>query len=227
VEADVLTRLALLFVIALVPLDALAQGSPPGPRWDVAATTGLFAGEQAPDPGGSGYQERWFHGVQGGVTVGRYLTRHLKLELEASTTTGGSLFRERAVSVPGAPYPLFVGSEVTMSVPSVGAALTWQFRDNEWVHPFIHAGVAAEFDRRTTRTWEHFIFTSPLPGVPPERVYEDRFEGPTVTTALRGVLGGGAKVYFNQRAFVRTDGRWSFDRTRQNIALRIGVGLDY
>jgi hypothetical protein len=41
------------------------------------------------------------------------------------------------------------------------------------------------------------------------------------------VLGGGAKLYFNERAFVRTDARWSFDRQRQNLAMRLGLGIDF
>ena len=42
-----------------------------------------------------------------------------------------------------------------------------------------------------------------------------------------GVMGGGAKVYFRERAFVRTDVRFTFDGDRQNVTFRAGVGFDF
>jgi hypothetical protein len=105
--------------------------------------------------------------------------------------------------------------------------VTWQFRENEWIHPFVQAGVTADFDRVTVRTWEQFFYGARDPGVPLQQLQEARVEGPTVTRDVRAAVGGGAKLYFNARAFVRTDGRWTFDRTRHNIALRLGVGIDF
>jgi hypothetical protein len=40
-------------------------------------------------------------------------------------------------------------------------------------------------------------------------------------------MGGGAKVYFRERAFVRTDLRFTFDRDHQNLMFRAGVGFDF
>jgi hypothetical protein len=220
VEVDVLTRVALGLVLTFVPAVAAAQ-SP----WDVAGTVGLFARYTPRTNGSSGYQDLWMHNVQGGAIVGRHLTRNLKLELEATTTNGGTQFRERNVLVPGAQFPVPIGSEVTTSVTSIGAAVTYQFRDNEWVHPFVQAGLSTDFDRVTVRTWEQFSFGRP--GVPPERVVEERVEGPTTTRQLRGIVGGGAKVYVTERSFVRTDARWSFDRRQHHLAFRVGFGVDF
>jgi hypothetical protein len=227
VEAVVLIRFVLAFILAFVPAGAWAQSTTVSvPQWDIAATTGLFAGYHPRVAGGRGYQEEWFHSVQGGVTVGRYLTRHLKLEVEASIGSPGTLFRERSVAIPNSPYPYSIGSDVSTSVRSLGAALTWQFRDNEWAHPFVQAGVSADVDRVTVRTWEDFLFDTP-PGAPPQRVIEERVAGPATTREIRGVVGGGAKVYVTPRVFVRPDGRWTFGRERHNVALRLGVGVDF
>ena len=215
------TRLMPLLIIAFVPAAAYAQ-----PRWDVTASTGLFAG-YTPRTRGIGYQESWFQTVQGGVTIGRHLTPHLKLELEANGARAGTQFRERLVDVPGYPYPYPTGSEVTTSVRSLAAAVTWQFRNNEWVHPFVQAGVSGDFDRVTVRTWEQIFYGDLRGGVPPVRVAEERADGPTTTTTVRALLGGGAKVYWTPKAFVRSDARWTFDRERHNIALRLGVGVDF
>jgi hypothetical protein len=220
-EADVFTRSILLLVITLVPVSVVAQ-----PRWDVTASTGLFAAH-TPRTGGTGYQDTWLQTVQGGLTLGRYLTPHLKVEVEANAAHAASQFRERLVNVPGYPFPYPTGSEVTTATRSLAAALTWQFRDNEWFHPFVQAGVSGDFDRVTVRTWEQIFYGDVRGGAPPVRVAEERVEGPTTTTTVRGLVAGGAKVYFTQAAFVRTDARWTFDRERHNVALRLGVGVDF
>jgi opacity protein-like surface antigen len=224
-EVAVVTRLVPLLVLVFVPALAHAQAPPTG-RWDIAGTAGLFAGHTPRTTDGAGYHELWFHSVQGGVTLGRYFTPHLKLELEGSASTRGKQYRERLVAVPGYPFPYPIGSEAFTSVRSLSAALVWQFRENEWLHPFAQAGVGTDFDRVSIRTWEQFYNSDPRAGTVPLRVGEERNDEAT-TTHVRGVLGGGAKIYFTPRAFVRTDGRWTFDRRRQNLVMRIGVGVDF
>ena len=215
------TRVAALLVFTFAPVVAQAQSA-----WDVTGIAGLLSG-YTPRSDGTRYQESWFQNAQGGVIIGRHLTPHLKVEVEATTTTKGNQYRDRSVAVPGYPYPYPIVSEVSTSVRSLAGAVTWQFRNNEWVHPFVQAGIAADFDRLTVRTWEQFFYGTRQPGAPPERIVEEHIEGPTTSRKLRAVLGGGAKVYFNERGFVRSDARWSFDRDRHNLALRVGVGIDF
>lgn len=218
------TRLLVLATL-FVPATAHAQAGPLPPAWDISATAGLFSGYRPRIDGGRGYQDPWLHSIQAGLIGGRYVTRHLKFELEASTTTGGTHIREQLVEVPGSPYPYPVASQVTTSVMSVGAALVWQFRDNEWVHPFAYAGVSGDFDRITTRTWDYANYGSST--APPRRTPQERVEGPFTEQSLRGVLGGGGKIYMSTRAFIRVEGRWSFEHRRQNVALRAGFGFDF
>jgi hypothetical protein len=215
--------LALSFVILFVPGAAAAQSA--APAWDVAVSGGLFAAH-TPRVSTSGYQDRWLHAVQGGAVVGRHLSPHLKVEVEATATTSGTELRERLVTVPGVPYPYPIPTNVTMSTCSLGSALTWQFGRNEWVHPFVQAGLAADFDRETALTWDYVFSSDPRTGVTPTRAVA-RVEGPVTTTAIRGVLGGGAKVYMTQKAFVRPEARWHAGRDRHHLAFRLGVGIDF
>jgi hypothetical protein len=112
-------------------------------------------------------------------------------------------------------------------VRSLAAAATWQFRDNEWVHPFVQAGVSADFDRATVRSWEQFYYGDIRSGQAPVRVADAVVEGPNTTHVLRGLVGAGAKVYVSERAFVRSDARWTFGRDSHNLAFRAGMGVDF
>ena len=213
-------RLTVVVGLALVPLPADAQAV-----FDLTGLAGFFAGRQPPrdDPGS---RQDWIQAAQGGVVLGAYLSRHLKLEIEATGTTAGTRYVSTAIAVPGNPYPYWVTSEHEHSVRSIGAVAAWQFRDNEWVHPFVEAGLSADFDHMVVRTPEQFFPGDPRGGSSPLRLAEARIEESTATR-MRGVIGGGAKAYFSERAFVRTDVRVTFDQHRLNLAFRGGVGIDF
>jgi hypothetical protein len=212
--------LTLVLGLALVPLAAEAQ-----PIVDLAGLAGFFVGRQ-PSRDGPGFEESWTQAAQGGVVFGGYLSPHLKIEFEATGTTAGTRHVSRSVVVPGSPYPYWITSEQEHSVRSISAVAAWQFRDNEWVHPFLEAGLSADFDHVVVRTPEQFFLGDPRSGSTPVRVAETRTEEST-TTQARGVIGGGAKAYFSERAFVRTDVRLTFDQQRLNLAFRGGVGFDF
>ena len=128
--------------------------------------------------------------------------------------------------VPGSLYPYWTVTEETTWARSLGAVAAWQFRDNEWVHPFVLAGVAADVDRTRRYVPEQFLPGDPRGGILPRRITESVEEESTVARAS-AVIGGGAKLYFRERAFVRSDVRLTFGRDRQNLAFRAGVGLDF
>jgi hypothetical protein len=217
------TRSGIGACLLVLGMSATARGQT---GWDVAVMAGVFAGHPQAEEHES--RDDWFHTGQGVVTVGRHLTPHLKLELEASATGTATQYLQRFVSVPGyvARYP--VGGEAESSVRSLAAAVTWQFFDNEWVHPFVTAGVTADFDRRSARIWEQYYFPAD-PRVPGNRILvaPQGLEGPRTTTRMRGLIGGGVKVYVTERAFIRTDGRVSIGGRQQNVAFRVGVGIDF
>lgn len=213
-------RFALALALALAPAVGETQ-----PLWDITATMGLFAGHRpARDHGG--YQEDWFQAALGGVVLGRHLSRHVKVELEASGTTDGLQYVSRLVEVPGVPGRYPIASDAATSVRSIGGLVTWQFRNNEWVHPYVQAGMSADFDHTVLYTPEQYYYGDSRTGAPPRLIAESRIDEAT-TRHVRSAIGGGAKVYFRERAFVRTDARLTFAAGRENLQFRVGVGLDF
>ena len=215
------TAIAVLVVLG-TPAVAYPQAA-----WDVSAMAGVFAGRPQIEGNENRYDD-WFHTGQGGITIGRHITRHLKFELDASATGTGTLFVQRFVTVAGAVARYPIGAEAKAALRSVTAAATWQFFDNEWVHPFLTAGVSADFDRRSLHVWQQTYYTGDprLPGNQILIAPESR-EGPTTTTATRGLIGGGAKFYVTERAFIRAEGRLTVGAKQQSVAFRAGIGMDF
>jgi hypothetical protein len=220
VEGVVHWRTWLLLVATLTLTSRAADAQP---AWDVAGFAGLFIAHTDEIATG-GYVEDWSNAAQGGAVIGRYLTPRFKLELETSATTRTAQYTSTPISVPDLPYPYWLFTEVRTSVRSLSGVGVWQFRDNEWVHPFVLAGVSADWD-------------ASIVNVPPQ-VYRGDPRSPSALVAegstqertdlhVRGVFGGGAKLYFTERAFVRTDGRLTWSPNRQNLAFRAGVGIDF
>jgi hypothetical protein len=223
-EADVFRDLPIGVVLLLLVAPAAADAQP---KWDIAGIAGLFAGHSA-DPEGQHYQEDWFETGLGGVILGRHVTSHLKVELEATRTGEGTQYVQRLVSIPGVAYPYPVASEAHTTVTSVGTTLTWQFFENQWIHPFVQAGVAAEFDRRAVNTWAQQHYSGdPRQGGVLISIAEQIVEGPDTTSTVRAVLGGGVKMYVSPRLFVRTDGRAALGERRQHVSFRVGFGADF
>jgi hypothetical protein len=206
-------------VLVFVPAAAGAQ-----PRWDGTGIAGFLAGHRVNGDGHS-RQEDWFQAFQAGGVLGRYLSPHLKIEFEATATTTGTQYRSTEIAVPGSQYPYWITAEQRTSLRSLGAVVAWQFRDNEWVHPFVEAGVSADVDRTHLHTPEQFFPGDPRGGQPP-RIAVASDERST-TARASALVGGGAKVYFSERGFVRTDARVSVARDRHNVMFRGGVGFDF
>ena len=191
--------------------------------WDVAGSAGLFTSHVDTDDS-IGYVDDWDHTAQGAVVLGRYLSRHLKFELEASTTTGGVRYASTAVPLPDVPYPYPLFSEVRTAVRSLSGVVAWQFRSNEWVHPFVLAGLSGDWDDVEVHVPPQSYRSDPrVPSIP---ISDGATESAT-TPHLRGVFGAGAKLYFTEQAFIRTDGRLTWSPDRQNLSFRAGVGMDF
>ena len=208
-----------LVVLLLFPRLTVAQSA-----WDVAAFGGLLAVRSPVADNESAYED-WFHTGAYGFSVGRHLTRHFKVEIEASGSGTGHQFVSRFVTLPGsaARYPTSAGADT--SLRSLSAAATWQFFDNEWVHPFLSAGVQADAQRRSVRVWQQPVY----PGDPrnPFVVIPEQREGPTTSTTWKPMIGGGVKVYVTPRAFIRADVRTTLGKAPQAAAFRGGLGIDF
>jgi hypothetical protein len=150
------------------------------------------------------------------VSAGRYVTPHVRIELDLSTTTSGRVFGQDLRSGPGI-VPSYRLQEFRRS--SIDAALAYQFLENRWVHPFLGAGI--EGIRETERIQVQLL--SPIGPLP-------TFLGPEthVRHSARPFITGGMKFYVSERAFIRSDIRATFSTGGAESAVwRTGVGVDF
>ena len=205
------------------PNSTLGHSSP----WDLTIAAGALAARPALESSDR-YRDEWYDTGQLALVVGRHLTPHFKVELEASTAAEGHQFVERYVTVPNAGYPVPYATERFTTLRQVSGSVIWQFFENEWAHPFVQAGVAADVERVRSFTPAQTFYTGD-PRLPGSRVEiaEERRDGPDTTTTAGLVLGGGAKLYATPRVFVRTDGRLTANRGGRHVAFRLGVGVDF
>jgi outer membrane protein W len=150
--------------------------------------------------------DHWYAAPMVEGSAGHYWTPHLKTELEVATAGEGRIgvledmrYREHRLR------------ETTL-----GATAVYQFFDNQWIHPFLGAGVEVARERHLV---DALIPGRPLQSAPAI----DR-----TSYSVRPVVAGGFKFYVNDRAFVRTEVRTSFSTERPlAIQWRGGVGFDF
>lgn len=213
--------IAALVCAAGWPLPASAQTT------DVTVGAGVLAVNPELDDTDR-YRDVWYNTGQIGLIVGRHVSTNLKVELELSTGAEGHQYVQRWVNVANALYPVPYGTERFSTLRQVSGSLVWQFFDNEWVHPFVQAGVAADVERVRSYTPAQTIYVGDS-RLPASRVVvtEERREGPATTTTPGLILGGGAKFYASPRFFIRTDGRFTASGRGHHVALRLGLGIDF
>ncbi len=219
-----------LQLAAGITLTCLAAGWPSSASaqsTDVTVVAGLLAARpEFADT--DAYRDAWYNTGQIGLIVGRHLSANLKVELEVSTSAEGSQYVQRLITVPQVLYPVPIASERFTRLHQISGSLVWQFFDNEWVHPFVHAGLAADLERVRwyTPAQSHYVGD---PRLPTSRVVlsEERRDGPNTTTTAGFVVGGGAKLYATQRVFLRTDGRITGNGKAHHVEFRVGVGVDF
>lgn len=227
-----LCAIAAFVTAAAAPGPVFAQSSPPAPTsatpWDGTVLVGLLSGRPPSVPDSRSYSDDWFNTAEAGAVLGRHLTPHVKAELELWTSAEGRRFVEHYVQPPNYPYPVPVGADQFTRVHEVSAALTYQFFENEWVHPFVQIGAAMDVDRLRTHTWPQSFYTGD-PRLPGSQVVAAAEGGADHATTIRGraIVGVGAKWYATPRIFVRTDARFAAGRGGQHLALRAGVGVDF
>lgn len=209
--------IVLCAAVLAISLDARAQ------EYDVAGQLALLNRKttQIAD------WERWYTAAKADATVGRYWTPNVKTELAIGTASGARIDGGERVPLPGSSFPYQRYREHRLrDTTTVGLTAVYQFFDNQWVHPFVGAGV--ELAR------EHHV----APALPEETV---RFSTtvPTlrlpatpaidaVTYSVRPLVSGGFKFYVSPRAFVRTEARTAFT-AEGPVAVQWfgGIGFDF
>jgi hypothetical protein len=203
-------RLVLLALAWALPAEAIAQtptAANPFRKWDIGGTLAIRFGEKddAVIPAGAWTAE-----------LGRYWTPHVKASFAVMTAgqktygSGGYAYDPRALT-----------SSYSRSVTqpaAFAASATYQFFDNEFVHPYVSAGARVA---STSTTTEVYSSRSPY-GLLSSSTTPDHLEA-------RPIIGGGFKSYFvNGRAFMRSELLMSVDQHGSGHAiLQIGAGVDF
>ena len=108
------------------------------------------------------------------------------------------------------------------------ARAVWQFFDNQWIHPYLLAGLSVDAVRKKTVALEKFQFNGDprLPGSR-VRVVQPRTEGPDTTLRAGLVAGGGAKLYFSSNVFANTTLLVTRSMSSTSVSWVAGLGMDF
>lgn len=221
-----------MLLTTLVATTASAQSADTAvrmPVWD-ASVSGAFHNVRASDlrPHTDGLYDYFETQWEPGAQVGRYLTRHLKVELGVRGPMQSRFYETDHVPVPALAGGFGRSSvDLTVRVFSFAPAVTWQFLDNTFAHPYLSAGVAIDVMNvhrfREARTETDYRGRT-----------EVRYDVPAVDTRetnliARPFVAVGSKSYFsNGRWFVRPEIQVGASQSRVGaVSIRLGVGVDF
>jgi len=210
-------HLLALAITAISPCAALAQPVEL-PKWDLSSSFGILdAGHREADPFSDDETVAW------NLDFGRYLTPHLKLDGGLMLTQSQTVGR-RTAAIPALPpeFQFFEWALTTVHPTSVSSAFTYQFRDNELLHPYLSAGVRTiwqvEHTVRVAQTIRLRGVDYAIPGVDDRRT----------SVIARPFVALGCKSYFNSRAFMRPEVLVAFGPSGYSHSTwRIGAGVDF
>ena len=166
---------------------------------------------------------RWHGSLLVAFSGGHYWTDHLKTEVEGSwDSPGREEVYETIQQQGGSTYAV---SDYRARDVRVGVVQLYQFGRNDWVHPYIGAGVHVV--RRVTS----------LERLPQSRVIY--LPNRSITTEIpaasermtavfaQPVVKAGLKMYVTEKAFFNTEVRFGVRRDLDHVAWRLGVGIDF
>ena len=114
---------------------------------------------------------------------------------------------------------------VSRATSSAAAALAYQFFENQWVHPFLGAGIEAirEVDRLEVQLLQPGVPQPPGVPLPPVLIPETQ-----IRYTVRPFVTGGVKWYVSERAFIRSDILTTLSSDgAESVVWRAGVGVDF
>jgi opacity protein-like surface antigen len=215
----------LLTLLATTPSSLFAQdtGSPPRlMRGDVSGTV-AWVNTNKED---LTYDRHNDWRSQGAFSLGAgwYWTDHHQTRVEVSGTTETTFYSAVPVT--------FVGGQsflpVQRSFESRRLSVTqhYQFRRNEWVHPFLGGGVDFVRERESRKDDPVFAYD---PITRQSRLVRAPVQhGAHHENSARGVLTAGVKAYMSRKVFALTDLRVSIgSRRTEDVQWRFGLGADF
>jgi hypothetical protein len=202
------------FAVSLAPDDP--------PQWDSAVQAGWFGGNKsdvAPE------WNDWYDAASFSVSIGRYLTPHLKLEGDVAVSTTGRILHDNLVTFPGDLFPYYQPREHRFRTTQAGIGAAYQFFENRWFHPFAGGGLQVTREsERADRLVSPVYFRNP--GIPV--VLPPLDEVDIVETRVAPYVTAGFKAYVSERAFIRSDIRADATADRvESVVWRAGIGFDF
>lgn len=223
-----LMPIPLLLLLIAVPASAQRtdKSGVPYRVWDVHAAPDILwlAYAEAADTESGRDLEDWDVRWVGTVDVGRYWNSHVKTEVGILTGAHTRWYGHELVTA-------VTGESVTAGLygdtrqTQVSVALTYQFLENVFAHPYVSAGgrLAVRNIRveRAANVWRYRNGEYVVLDVPP-------YERQTTDVRVRPFVAFGTKSYFNERLFVRPELMLVFSPNGLcQAGLRLGFGVDF
>jgi hypothetical protein len=211
---------ALMFVAAVSGAQtSVTAPQPKLPAWDTDFTVGITSNSPADEGQHHGGPEAR---GEARFDVGHYWTQHVKTEAGVAFLKTWDDYEYESTPVQGLPAGGYAILSTSVRMTVLTPALTYQFLENEFAHPYVSIGARIGFlETHVTRypqTYTQNRITYSVPAL-------DRTD---MTVAARPVVAAGYKSYFNERAFMRSELQASFGADGSpHPALRIGFGFDF
>jgi hypothetical protein len=202
--------------VPLGPARSLVPAKPS--RWDASGSLGLLAITTSDTHRSWG---GWEQKADYRFDVGRYWTTHLKTDVAITAAHPWEDYESEPLPIPGAVLP-YVYTSVDRRLFMAAPAVTWQFRENAFMHPYVSGGVKVgvlhEHRSRDASTQRFGAVSYPVPPLDERRT----------TVVARPFVAGGFKSYISRAVFTRTELRLGFaqDGVRQ-VSVIAGVGVDF
>ena len=162
----------------------------------------------------------WNGNAEVRTDLGRYWTPHFKTGLSVGTAPRFRSYEDAFVIVGG--VRRYAGVDVAARLTTIAPSVTYQFLDNDFMHPYVTAGVrVGVVNVHRTRRASSYLDRGQNVDVP--SIDERR----TVLNA-RPFAAAGFKSYINHRTFVRTEALTAFGaRGPTQVTLHLGLGVDF
>ena len=209
-------------LLLAAPALLLAQDTPPPRlvRGDISGTVGWVKSNKSEIT----TYNNWHGQAEASLAFGWYWTDHHETEIEVGTTSQTSVYGGGPIQVAGV-QSAYGGTYTSFSTRRVAVIQHYPFRRNQWLHPFVGAGLDIVHERQARRD-------DPVVGYDPitrqsRQVRGAVDYGETTDVSARGVLTAGVKAYFSGKVFALADVRVSAARRVEDVQWRIGLGVDF
>lgn len=214
--------------LAVLLLSTAAQAQAPSarpapdpaqpPRWDLGGGTGLFFMHQA--EAAAQQWDAWNGNAEVRADLGRYWTPHLKAGLAVGTAPRFRSHEDGFVIVGGGQRS--AGVEVATRLTTIAPSITYQFLDNDFMHPYVTGGVRIGV-LNVHRTRHSSLYSDRGQTVDVPSIDERR-----LGLNARPFAAAGFKSYINHRTFVRTEALTAFGAGGPTqVTLHLGLGVDF